>query len=191
MMGIDQCRDAHLGSLASQMAPPVGVRETADALPDQPTVEVEERVVGDPAIWELVTDIMLPARFSGESWSVEWLDRAPRSVGNRFRGNNRNALGEWSTECTVVEVVPGSRWVWTVNDDEHLMATWGFEVDPGRGAVTVRQWARMGPDPSGLNIAIEAMPDKEGRIISGRMAEWRRNMAANLTGIKAIVEGSE
>jgi len=161
---------------------------------DQPTVEVEERVVGDPArIWDLVTDIELPARFSEELQSVEWLDGATCvEVGNRFQGNNRNSiLGDWSTRCTVVEVVPGSRWVWTVNDDESLMATWGFEVDPGREAVTVRQWARMGPDPSGLNIAIEAMPDKEGRIISGRMAEWRRNMAANLAGIKSIVEGSE
>ena len=81
--------------------------------------------------------------------------------------------------------------MWTVNDGDDLMATWGFEVDPGREAVTVRQWARMGPDPSGLNIAIDAMPDKEGRIISRRMAEWRTNMAANLAGIKAIIEGSE
>lgn len=161
---------------------------------DQPTVEVEERVIGDPArIWELVTDIDLPARFSEELQSVEWLDGASGvEVGNRFRGHNQNAhLGEWSTQCTVVEVVPGSRWVWTVNAGDDLMATWGFEVDPGREAVTVRQWARMGPDPSGLNIAIDAMPDKEGRIISGRMAEWRKNMAANLAGIKAIIEAPE
>ena len=165
---------------------------------DQPTVEVEERIVGDPArIWELVTDITVPPRFSGELQSVEWLDGATCvEVGNRFRGHNQNsALGHWSTECTVVEVVPGARWVWTVGAVDidgmgAVMATWGFEVDPGREAVTVRQWARMGPDPSGLNIAIEAMPDKEGRIISGRLAEWRKNMAANLAGIKAIVEGS-
>ena len=69
------------------------------------------------------------------------------------------------------------------------MATWGFEVDPGREAVTVRQWARMGPGPSGLTSAIESMPDKEGRIIARRMAEWRTGIAANLAGIKAIIEG--
>jgi hypothetical protein len=159
---------------------------------DQPTVQVEERVVGDPAaIWDLVTDIHLPARFSGELQSVEWLgDATGVAVGNQFQGHNENpALGAWSTVCTVVEVEPGTRWTWTVNDGEHLMATWGFEVDPGRGAVTVRQWARMGPDPSGLSIAIEAMPDKEGRIVSRRLDEWRANMAANLAGIKALVEG--
>lgn len=160
---------------------------------DQPTVEVEERVVGDPAtIWALVTDITLPARFSGELQAVEWLDGATGvEVGNRFRGHNENpALGEWSTVCTVVEVEPGRRWAWTVNADDQHMATWGFEVDPGREAVTVRQWGRMGPDPSGLNIAIDAMPDKEGRIISRRLSEWRTNMAANLAGIKALAEAA-
>jgi Polyketide cyclase / dehydrase and lipid transport len=158
---------------------------------DQPTVEVETRVVGDPAvIWDLVTDIGLPARFSEELQSVEWLDGATEvAVGARFRGHNQNpALGEWSTECIVVEVDPGHRWVWTVTAGEQRMATWGFEVDPGRNAVTVRQWGRMGPDPSGLNGAIEAMPDKEGRIIARRMEEWRTNMAANLAGIRALVE---
>lgn len=161
---------------------------------DQPTVEVELRVVGDPAvIWDLVTDINLPARFSVELQSVEWLgDATTVEVGSRFRGHNQNpALGDWSTECTVVEVEPGRRWVWTVNSADNVMATWGFEVDPGREAATVRQWARMGPDPSGLNIAIDAMPDKEGRIISRRMSEWRTNMDANLAGIKALVEGAE
>jgi uncharacterized protein YndB with AHSA1/START domain len=160
---------------------------------DQPTVEVEERIAGDPAlIWELVTDIGLPPRFSGELQSTEWMDGATGvEVGCRFRGTNRNpALGEWTTECTVVEVEPGERWVWQVRSGEQRMATWGFEVDPGRDAVTVRQWARMGPDPSGLNVAIDAMPDKEGRIIARRMAEWRTNMAANLAGIKALVEGA-
>ncbi len=41
---------------------------------DQPTVEVEQRVAGDPAvIWALVTDIELPARYSSELQSVEWV----------------------------------------------------------------------------------------------------------------------
>jgi hypothetical protein len=158
---------------------------------DQPTVEVAARVVGDPAaIWALVTDIGLPARHSDELQRVEWVEGSTVEVGNRFRGHNQNpALGEWATECTVIEVEPGRRWVWTVSAGDQRMATWGFEVDPGREAVTVRQWARMGPDPSGLNVAIDAMPDKEARIIARRLDDWRTNMAANLAGIKAQIEG--
>lgn len=160
---------------------------------DQPTVQVEERIAADPAeVWRLVTDIEIPPRFSAELQRVEWLDGATEpAVGNRFQGHNQNAhLGEWSTVCEVTEVEPGRRWTWQVTHGSNVMATWGFEVDPGREAVTVRQFARMGPDPSGLSIAIEAMPDKESRIVSRRMDEWRENMAANLRGIKALAEGS-
>lgn len=159
---------------------------------DRPTVEVEERVSGDPAaIWAVVTDITLPARFSSELHEVTWLEGATGvEVGNRFKGSNRHdALGEWTTECVVVDVEPERRWVWDVVGTDGVMATWGFEIDPGRDAVTVRQWARMGPAPSGLTPAIEAMPDKEGRIVARRMAEWRRNMAANLAGIRDTIEG--
>jgi hypothetical protein len=46
----------------------------------------------------------------------------------------------------------------------------------------------MGPDPSGLSIAIERMPDKEGRIVSRRLEQWRTNMAANLAALKARIE---
>jgi hypothetical protein len=48
---------------------------------------------------------------------------------------------------------------------------------------------RMGPARSGLNIAIDAMPDKEERIIARRQDEHRANMTANLEGIKALAEG--
>lgn len=158
---------------------------------DCPTVEVEARIAGDPVrIWALVTDIMLPTRFSTELVAAAWLDGADGvGVGNRFVGRNRNAaIGEWETVCTVVEVEPGRRWVWDVQGIEGVSARWGFEVDPGAGAVRVRQWARMGPGRSGLSFAIDAMPDKEGRIVARRLQEWRTAIAANLAGLRQLVE---
>ena len=159
---------------------------------DQPTVEVQERIAGDPAtIWEMVTDINLPARFSPELQQARWVEGDAVAVGNRFTGDNRSDyMGEWSTECTVVEVDPGRRWVWAVYSGDNHMATWGFEVDPGREATTVRQWARLGPDPSGLTIAIQSMPDREGRIIAKRMDDWRSAMTANLAGLKQLIEAN-
>ncbi len=158
---------------------------------DCPTVEVEERIEGDPdEIWALVTDITFPVRHSPELQAVDWMDGATGvAVGNRFRGRNQNDdLGEWETDCTVIEVEAPHRWVWQVGGSDGPMATWGFEVDPGRGAVTVRQWARMGPARSGLSIAIDAMPDKEGRIVAGRMRQWRDAITANLAALRAEVE---
>ncbi len=161
---------------------------------DGPTVEVEERVVGDPEdIWAALTDITLPVRCSEELVGVEWLgDSTEVEVGARFRGHSRHPdLGQWETECVVVEVEPQRRWVWEVRGPAGVSATWGFEVDPGRDAVTVRQWARMGPAPSGLTIAIEAMPAKEGRIIARRLQDWRRNIVANLSAVRTLVEEGE
>ena len=158
-------------------------------------MEVEQRIQADPAdLWTLITDIDLPARYSEELQAVEWLDGSTGvAVGHRFRGRNEHPdLGHWETECVITEVEPERRWVYEVRATgdgmEGTMATWGFELDPGRDAVRVRQWARMGPDRSGLSFAIESMPDKEGRIIARRLAEWRRNMEANLEGLRALAE---
>ncbi|MGB6059032.1 MAG: SRPBCC family protein [Microthrixaceae bacterium] len=159
---------------------------------DCPAVEVETKVSGDPAaIWSLLTDITLSSRFSSELQEVQWLDGATAvAIGNRFSGRNRNdQRGEWTTECEVVELEPGRRWVWQVNGDEGVMATWGFELDPGRDSATVRHWGRMGPSASGLTAFIATMPDREGRIISGRMSQWRESMTATLEGLKQLIEG--
>ncbi len=159
---------------------------------DCPTVEVSERIATDPdAAWAAVTDIGLPVRHSPELQEASWLDGATGPVvGARFAGRNRNEhLGEWTTTCTVVEVDPPRRWTWEVGDGGEAWSTWGFEVDPAREGVVVRQFLRMGPGRSGLNIAIDAMPDREGRIIEVRLAEHRAAMAANLAGLKAELEG--
>ncbi|MCG8920741.1 SRPBCC family protein [Actinokineospora sp. PR83] len=155
---------------------------------DSPTVEVTERIETTPAAaWALVTDIELPTRHSPELQSVAWVGDADRvAVGNRFIGRNRHPrLGEWSTESVIVEVEDERRWVWQVTAGELPVATWGFEVDPGRDAVLVRQWGRLGSAPSGLSMVIAATPEKEARIIARRLAEWEAGIRANLAGIRA------
>ena len=150
---------------------------------DQPTVEVTQRVHCDvPTAWKLVTDIGLPARCSPELQSVEWLGDADGvRVGARFRGSNEHAaLGSWQTECEVVEVEDERRWVWNVIGPEGISATWAFEVEPASDGVLIRQWARLGPGPSGLTFAITARPEMESRIIAKRLAEWQHNMQINL-----------
>ena len=147
--------------------------------------------VAPEAAWAAVTDITLPARFSPELQEVAGLDGATTpAVGARFEGRNRNEhLGEWTTTCTVTEVDPPRRWTWEVSGGDEAWSTWGFEVDPVRDGVVVRQWLRMGPGRSGLNIAIDAMPDREARIIEVRLAEHRAAMQANLDGLRAELEG--
>jgi hypothetical protein len=154
-------------------------------------MECSVRVAASPEdAWALVTDITLPTRCVGELQAVEWLDGATGvAVGARFRGHNKHeALGEWTTEAVVSEVEEGRRWVWQVfNAEGEVSASWGFEVEPGRDATTIRQWGKMGPALSGLRGAIESMPDKEGRIVARRLAEWQAGLTANLEGIQRLL----
>ena len=159
---------------------------------DCPTVEVTERIVASPVdAWTAVCDITLPTRCGGELQSARWLNDANEPVvGARFDGVNRNEhLGEWTTTSTVVEVEPGRRWVWEVADTTSLpWSRWGFEVDPVRDGVVVRQWVRIGPGRSGLNLAIDAMPEREGRIVEVRLAELADAMRGNLDAVKSQLE---
>ena len=157
---------------------------------DQPTVEVTQRVRCDlRTAWDLVTDINLPAHCSSELQAVEWVDDAEAvEVGARFRGrNSHEALGDWATVCEVVEVEDERRWVYNVIGPDGVSATWGFEVEPASDGVLIRQWARMGPGPSGLSLPIAAQPAKEARIVARRLSEWQQNMQANLDWISAQV----
>jgi hypothetical protein len=123
--------------------------------------------------------------------AVEWVDDANAvEVGARFRGRNKHeAFGDWATVCEVVEVEDQRRWVYNVIGPEGVSATWAFEVEPASDGVLIRQWARMGPGPSGLTPAIVAQPEKEARIISRRLVEWQQNMQANLEQIRSQAEG--
>ena len=49
-------------------------------------------------------------------------------------------------------------------------------------------WFQMGPGRGGLNYAIEAMPDKEERIVARRLGEHRANMERVLAGVKELAE---
>jgi hypothetical protein len=158
---------------------------------DQPTIEVTQRVRCDVGTaWKLVTDIALPARCSSELQAVDWLGDADSvKVGARFRGRSKHeSFGAWETACEIVEVDEQRRWVWNVIGPDGVGATWGFEVEPASDGVLVRQWARMGPGPSGMSPAIAAQPDKEARIVARRLSEWQRNMQANLEWIRSHVE---
>lgn len=77
---------------------------------------------------------------------------------------------------------------WVVGDPALPSARWGFELAAEDGRTRVRQWAILGPGPSGLTPAIEAMPGKEERIVARRLAEHETNMRRCLEGIKALAE---
>jgi uncharacterized protein YndB with AHSA1/START domain len=154
---------------------------------DGPAVEVETFIAAPPAaVWSLVSDITTPARFSGELQEVRWIDD------EHFVGRNRHpAIGVWETTCTVVSRDPEREFGWVVGDPGHPSATWRFTLERAGSGTVLRQWMRMGPAPSGLNIAIRARPDKEERIVARRLEEHRANMQTTVDGIKRLAEADD
>ncbi|WP_030239650.1 SRPBCC family protein [Streptomyces sp. NRRL S-350] len=188
-------------------------------------------------VWELVTDISLPARLSPELHRVAWLDGADGPApGARFEGHNRRAdLPDWRTVSEVTEVTTvtavtavtdlaeaaevtelsgsvdaadpavlsgpaGHRaFAWAVmdvdgrygdpvSDPAGALARWRFDLTPEDGGIRLRQSVVIGPGRSGVNLAIDAKPAYEERIVEFRLGELRTGMTATLDGIKSLAE---
>lgn len=162
----------------------------ADCPTTQVTVDIDTPRAG---VWSLVTDINLPARFSTEFEGADWVDPAAAvTLGACFIGHSRHeALGEWQTTCTVVELEERVRFAYAVQDVAAPSATWRFELeDTASGGTRLTQRVQIGPGRSGLSVAIDAMPDKERRILRRRLRELHANMQSTCEGIKALAEGA-
>jgi hypothetical protein len=160
---------------------------------DCPTTTVELMIAAAPAaVWRLVCDIQLPARFSSEFDGGEWLDGASGPApGARFTGRSHHpAVGEWETTSTICEYQPGQVLGWAVGDPGRPSARWRFTLAPEDGGTRAAQWMQIGPGPSYVSAAIDAMPGKESRILRRRLAEHRANMTLTLAGIKQLAEGA-
>ncbi|WP_307790338.1 SRPBCC family protein [Streptomyces actuosus] len=154
-----------------------------------------------PRVWELVTDIRLPVRFSPELQRVAWVDGADRPlVGARFEGCNRHPqIGEWRTVSHVVELDDQRVFAWVVMDADgrygeptldpaRSMAYWRYELEAEDGGTRLRQSALVGPGRNGVTLAIERRPDREEQIVAFRLKELRAGMEATLQGIRKLAE---
>ena len=162
---------------------------TGQVYADQPTVAVEVFIEA-PAerVWPLVSDIFLMPELSAELQEVSWLDGVTGpGVGHRFRGRSAHqALGKWETVSTITECEALRRFAWAVGDPP--AATWRFTLRAEGAGTVLEQWAQLGPARSGLSRAIDAMPDKEQKIVFVRLREWEAALQHNLAVIKERAE---
>ena len=121
---------------------------------------------------------------------IEWIDGATGvALGARFRGYSAHpSLGEWSAPSTVSAYTAPEVFAWDVGDADDPSASWRFTLEPVDGGTRLTQWARMGPGRSGLSIAIDAMPEKEQKIVFVRLREFEANMTSTLAAIKHRAE---
>jgi nitroreductase len=158
---------------------------------DGPGLVAEVDIDARPSVvWDLVTDIDLPARFSEEFLGAEW-EGAERGVGAVFRGRSQHeARGEWTLRCFVDVRDEGRSFGWRTSDVEHPGARWRFDLEPLGSGTRLRFHYVMGPGLSGTTMAIAQHPDKEPRVLRRRLNEVGANMQATVEGVKQLAEGS-
>jgi ligand-binding SRPBCC domain-containing protein len=167
---------------------------TGQVYADCPTAAAQIYIEAPPErVWGMVSDIFLMPELSSELREVAWLDGDRETfgpaVGHRFTGRNAHpAMGEWETVSTVVACDPQRRFAWAVGDPGHPSAIWRFTLRPDGTGTLLEQWYQMGPARSGLNIAIDAMPDEEQKIVFVRLREHETGMKHNLEAIKERAE---
>jgi uncharacterized protein YndB with AHSA1/START domain len=165
---------------------------TGQLYADCPTAAAEVYIEAPPErVWAMVSDIFLMTELSSELRQVAWLDGGAEgpAAGRQFTGRSAHpAMGEWETVSTVTECDKPRRFAWAVGDPDHPGATWRFTLKPEGEGTRLEQWYQMGPARSGLNIAIDAMPDKEAKIVFVRLREHEAAMRHNLKTIKDSAE---
>ncbi len=161
-------------------------------LSDSPAVVAERTVAaGVSDVWDLVVDVSLPARFSGELQSAGWLDGEQPGPGARFAGTNQLGDSTWTTVSTIVTFERHHAFVWAVGDPDDRVATWGFTLESvGPATTRLVMHAQLGTAPSGLTAAVGRDPGREEEIVAYRMDVWKAGMEATLDGIAALAEAS-
>jgi hypothetical protein len=163
-------------------------------LVDLPELAESVHVTAGPErIWPYVSDISFAVGTSDELLAVEWTSgEGPLpSVGRTFVGTNSNRyFGQWRTNATITECDAPRVFSWVVGAVDEPSTTWRFRLVPDGAGTTLTQWARIGPGESGLSIAVARMPDKEEKIVAGRLREFRAAMQAHLAVIKDRAEAT-
>jgi len=159
-------------------------------LADGPGTIVEVDVKAKPEIlWPYVSDIAFSAGFSDESTGARWADETGPGLGARFVGSNSNSfMGDWELDCFVDRYEVNKNFGWVTSNAANPGARWHFETALIAGGTRLRYSVVLGPGPSGLTHAIMQRPEKEARILAGRIAELRRNMFRVIEAMKAAAE---
>ncbi len=159
------------------------------AFDDGPGTWVETSIAATPdVVWAAVTDLDLPARFSGEFLGATWTGDGP-ALGASFIGRNHHpAVGEWEVESFVDAYEHERVFGWATSDIDDPGAQWRFRLEPSGEGTSLRFEVTLGPGPSGTTMAIASMPDKESRIIHRRIGELHANMSRTVEGIRQMLE---
>ncbi len=161
------------------------------------TAEVELTVPLQPErVWELVCDVSRIGEWSPECVWAAWTLRSgdtPRA-GDRFRARNEYEGGFVATvECVVTEADRPHVFAWVVLDERQAVdgagSIWRYLLRPtGQGTLVTHTFTH-GTGVTGLRVGAEHSPGGPAGVVTGRLGELRRNMAATLRAMTGSGDG--
>lgn len=155
----------------------------------RPGVTVETDVAAPPQrIWELISDINVPARFSDEFQGADWVDGVGVRVGSSFVGRNERPGRKWETTSFVAACDKHRVFAWNVNDPDNPSSQWRFELEPVGENTRLRFSMVIGPGVSGTAQAMQESPEQAAQILAVRQNQHRGNMDLTVRGIKDLAE---
>lgn len=165
-------------------------RDVAHPLPAVGSVSVGVTATPE-ALWPLVSDPSVPARFSTELEEAAFLEGSGAEVGAVIEGRNVNGGFEWTTHSTVVVCDPPRCFAWATGGAEAPAATWTFLVEDAVGGATLTHSVVLHEGQQPLASAIEAEPDRAAAIVQDRLAVLLVSMERTVSGIAGLAESAE
>ena len=140
-------------------------------------------------VWEVISDINMPAKFSDEFAGAEWLSDDEIAAGAIFRGRSAISDGrEWETNCIVTEWVERETFEWRTTDPENPGAFWRFDLAEQGAGSRLRFSMVIGKENNSTAPRAMADPSLENQILFERRLIHKANMQRVLEGVKALVD---
>tara|TARA_B100001778_G_scaffold312711_1_gene296620 strand:- start:4551 stop:5720 length:1170 start_codon:yes stop_codon:yes gene_type:complete len=140
-------------------------------------------------VWEVISDINMPAKFSDEFAGAEWLSDDEIAADAIFRGRSATSDGrEWETNCIVTEWVERETFEWRTTDPENPGAIWRFDLAEQGAGSRLRFSMVIGKENNSTAPRAMADPSLENQILFERRLIHKANMQRVLEGVKALVD---
>ena len=140
-------------------------------------------------VWEVISDINMPAKFSDEFAGADWLSDDEIAAGAIFCGRSATSDGrEWETNCIVTEWVERETFEWRTTDPENPGAIWRFDLAEQGAGSRLRFSMIIGTENNSTAPRAMADPSLENQILFERRLIHKANMQRVLEGVKALVD---
>lgn len=151
-----------------------------------PDLEVSRDIAASPsAVFAALTDVTRMGEWSPETYRAEWDDGFDRAaVGAVFTGHNRNGDKDWSTQATIVELVPDERFFFDCSFHGFVFAKWGYAIEPTPSGCRVIEYTQDLRPESALAMSAEMSG------VADRHTHNRAGMELTLERLAAAVEVS-